>query len=279
MVDFFMRDQAPLSAEQWSLLEHAVIETARSALIGRRFIPLIGPFGPGLQAIPDDTIAGTGQGHIDLLGQNDDAVRIERRRFLALPLIFKDFWLHWRDLEAAQRFHLPLDIGKASAAASACAHAEDSLIFNGDPELHEAGLLTVPGRQRLPLRDWNAMGEAFNAVVAAVQALTEAGYYGQYALAVSPRLYAQLNRIFDNTGVLEIEQIEKLVRLGVFQSAVLPDDRAVMVAGGAQNLDLAVGFDLTVAFVESTSLNYHFRVLESLVLRIKRPGAILTFDA
>lgn len=279
MPDFFMRDQAPLTAEQWSLLESAAIQTARSSLIGRRFIPLIGPFGAGLQAIPDDTIAGAGQGHIDLLGQDDDAVKIERRRFLALPLIYKDFWLHWRDLEAAQQFHLPLDSGKAAAAASACAHAEDSLIFNGDRELDQPGLLTVEGRHRLPLRDWDVMGEAFNAVVDGVRALTDAGFYGPYALAVSPRLYAQLNRIFDGTGVLEVEQIEKLVRLGVYQSAVLPDNRAVMVAGGAQNLDLAVGFDLTVAFVETTSLNYHFRVIESAVLRIKRPRAILTFDA
>lgn len=279
MADFFLRDQAPLNTEQWSLLETAVVETARSSLIGRRFIPLIGPFGPGLQAIPDDTIAGAGAGHIDLLGQADDAVKIERRRFLPLPLIYKDFWLHWRDLEAAKQFHLPLDTGKAAAAASACAHAEDALIFDGDPGLAESGLLTVKGRQRLPLGDWGVMGEAFNAVVGGVRAFTEAGFYGPYALAVSPLLYAQLNRIFDSTGVLEVEQIEKLVRLGVYQSAVLADNRAVMVAGGAQNLDLAVGFDLTVAFVESTSLNYHFRVLESLVLRIKRPGAVLTFDA
>jgi uncharacterized linocin/CFP29 family protein len=279
MTDFFLRDQAPLSAAQWSLLENAVIQTARESLIGRRFIPLIGPFGAGLQAIADDTITGTGRGHVDLLGNADDAVTIERRRFLALPLIYKDFWLHWRDLQAAEQFGLPLDVGKASAAAAACVRAEDSLIFHGDLELDQPGLLTVEGRQRLPLRDWGVMGEAFNAVVQGVQTLTEAGFYGPYALAVSPRLYAQLNRIFDGTGVLEVEQIEKLVRLGVYQSAVLPDNRAVMVAGGAQNLDLAVGFDLTVAFVESTNLNHHFRALESLVLRIKRPGATLTFDA
>jgi uncharacterized linocin/CFP29 family protein len=43
-------------------------------------------------------------------------------------------------------------------------------------------------------------------------------------------------------------------------------------------MDLAVAFDLSVAFVESTNLNYHFRVVESLVLRIHRPGAICIFE-
>lgn len=279
MPDFLMRDQAPLTAEHWSLIDSVVVQTARQSLVGRRFIPLVGPFGAGLLALPDDTLGGAGHGHIDLLGQNDDAVHIETRRFLPLPLIYKDFWLHWRDIEASHQFGIPLDAGAAAAAAAATAQAEDALIFNGDPAFGQPGLLTVDGRQRLPLGDWNTMGGAFSAVVEGIRTLTNAAIYGPYALITSPRLYAQLNRIYDGTGVLELEQIEKLVRLGVYQSSVLPDNAAVLVTGGAQNLDLAVGFDMTTAFVESTDLNYHFRVLESLALRIKRPQAVLTFDA
>jgi uncharacterized linocin/CFP29 family protein len=33
-----------------------------------------------------------------------------------------------------------------------------------------------------------------------------------------------------------------------------------------------------VAYVESSNLNHLFRVIESLVLRIRRPGAICTFE-
>lgn len=43
-------------------------------------------------------------------------------------------------------------------------------------------------------------------------------------------------------------------------------------------MDLAVALDLSTAFVESTNLNYRLRVVESLVLRIRRPGAICTFE-
>jgi uncharacterized linocin/CFP29 family protein len=276
-MDYLMRGSAPLTAEQWTTLDSAVVETARSQLVGRRFIPLAGPFGAGLQALPDDRLAG-GEGHVDLLGQSDGAVQIERRRVVPLPLIYKDFWLFWRDLEAADQFHLPIDTSKASAATVVCAHAEDSLIFNGDAEFGEPGLLTVNERLHAPLRDWDTPGEGFLAIVDGIRALTDAEFYGPYALVTSPRLYARLNRIFEGTGVLELEQIEKLVRAGVYQAAVMPET-AVLVAAGAQNLDLAVSFDFTTAFVESTNLNYRFRVLESVVLRIKRPQAILTFDA
>lgn len=277
-MDYFMRGDAPLSEGQWAALDRAVVETARSALVGRRILPLVGPYGAGLQALPDDTVEVDGLGQVDLLGQSDDAVRIERRRYVPLPLIYKDFWLYWRDLEASRQFQLPIDVSRAAAAAAACAATEDSLIFNGDQVFGEPGLLTVPGRLHAPLRDWSTEGEAFLAVVEGTRALIDASFFGPFALVTSPRLYAQMSRIFDGTGVLELEQIEKLVRAGVYQTPVIPDT-AVLLSVGAQNADLALGFDLATAFVESTNLNYHFRVVESLVLRIKRPRAILTFDA
>jgi len=128
------------------------------------------------------------------------------------------------------------------------------------------------------MSDWGSMGRAFADVVEGMRALTQAGFTGPYALAVSPRLYADLNRIFDDTGVLELEQVEKLARRGVYPTAVLPEPSALLIDSGAQNLDLAVGLDLTVAYVDSSNLNHRFRVVESLVLRIRRAAAICTFE-
>ncbi|HYY88540.1 MAG TPA: family 1 encapsulin nanocompartment shell protein, partial [Chloroflexota bacterium] len=137
---------------------------------------------------------------------------------------------------------------------------------------------TIEGRQGLPMSDWGTMGRAFSDVVEGVRALTQAGFTGPYALAVSPRLYADLNRIFDNSGVLELEQVEKLARRGVYPSAVLPEPAALLVDSGSQNMDLAIGLDLSTAYVESDNLNHRFRVVESLVLRVRRPGAICLFE-
>src|SRR5262249_19233342 len=141
----------------------------------------------------------------------------------------------------------PLDVGKPAAAAAATARAEDQLIFDGDIALGLPGLRSVVDRQTLPMADWDSMGRAFSDVVEGVRLLTQAGFTGPYALAVSPRLYADLNRIFDATGVLELEQVEKLARRGVYPTAVLPEPSALLVDSGGQNMDLAVALDLSTA--------------------------------
>jgi uncharacterized linocin/CFP29 family protein len=279
VADYLQRDQAPLSPDQWAAIDQTVVRTAQSILVDRRFINLVGPFGPGVESLPNDTISGAGAGQVDLLGlEEGDAIGIDRRRFLPLPLLYKDFWVHWRDLESSRQLGVPLDVGKAAAASAATAQAEDRLVFDGNASLGLPGLRNAEGRLTLPMSDWGSMGRAFADVVEGVRALTQAGFTGPYALAVSPRLYADLNRIFDATGVLELEQVEKLARRGVYPTAVLPEPTALLVDSGGQNLDLAVGLDLSTAYVESSNLNHHFRVLESLVLRVRRPGAICTFE-
>jgi uncharacterized linocin/CFP29 family protein len=280
MADFLQRDQAPLTDNQWAAIDQTVVQSAQAILVGRRVISLVGPFGLGVEMVPSDTLTGATMGQIDLLGNAEgEAIGVEHRRYLPLPLIYKDFWVLGRSLEANRQFGLPLDISGAAAAAAACAQAEDWLIFNGDQALGLPGLRTIDGHQSAPMRDWGKVGQAFADVVDGVRLLTTGGFPGPYALVVSPQLYAQLNRIFDSTGVLELEQVEKLARRGVYPSSALPEPGALLLDSGAANMDLAVAFDLAVAYVESTNLNHRFRALESLALRIHRPEAICVFGA
>jgi uncharacterized linocin/CFP29 family protein len=279
MPDYLQRDQAPLSSAQWAVLDQAVVATASGMLIGRRIMTVVGPFGAGIEALASDTLVGGPAAQIDLLGNAEaGAVQIEGRRFLPLPLLYQDFWVHWRDLESQRQLGIALPAGEATAAATSVATAEDRLVFDGDKALGLPGLRTAEGRQTLPFRDWATMGNAFADVVDAVRRLTAQGFPGPYALVVSPQLYAELNRIFDASGVLELEQVQKLARRGVYPSAVLPEPSAIVVDSGAGNMDLAIGLDLSVAFLTTENLNLKFRVLESLVPRIRRPGAICTFE-
>jgi uncharacterized linocin/CFP29 family protein len=48
---------------------------------------------------------------------------------------------------------------------------------------------------------------------------------------------------------------------------------------GAYNFDLAVGQDLITAYEGNEGLDHLFKVLETLVVRVKRPDAIVTFEA
>lgn len=279
MADYLQRDLSPLSEEQWRTIDHVVTSVGQRQLVGRRFIPLFGPLGPGVQTIADDRIGGAELGAIDLLGDDGQMpAQTIQRRYITLPLIYKDFRLHWRDIETSRQFGVLLDTALAAAAAAFCARAEDHMIFNGHAALAHEGLLNAAGRQIMPLSDWGRSGAAFEDVVAATQRLVAAGFFGPFALAVSPRLYASMHRVHANTGILEIEQVSKIATAGVYQTPVIPDDRAVVVSTGAENMDLVLAQDLITSFLETSHMNHLFRVFEIVALRIKRPGAIVTLE-
>lgn len=276
---YLNRADAPLEPRDWEALDHTVVEVARRTLVGRRFLGVFGPLGAGVQDLDYDLFGGTGAARISVFGETaPDPVLARRRIHENLPLIYKDFMLFWRDLETARQLDSPLDVSAAAAAASLVAQQEDELIFHGNADLGYAGLLTVTGRTTLQARDWGQAGHGFADVVDARARLLESGFAGPYAVALNPRWFSHLHRVYANSGVLEINHLRELATAGVFQAAALREGEGLIMSVGMQNADLAVGQDLVTAYLGVEQLNHPFRVFESLVLRIKRPGAICTFE-
>ena len=277
MLDYLLRSQAPLTDPEWQALDRTVVEVARRNLVARRFLAITGPVGAGVQSYAADRFMGAETAEISLFGAEEKgAIQVQSRHFVPLPILYHDFIINWRDLETSRRLGTALETTGAAIAASNVSAMEDRLIFNGYSEFQQEGFLNAEGRQMLPLGDWSVEGGAFEAVANAVQSLVQANFRGPYTVAASPQLYVQLNRIFDNTGVLEIDQIRRLVRGEVYTTPVLPENIAVVVAAGPENMDVLIAQDLMTAFLETTSMQHHFRVLEVLSLRVKRPGAIAT---
>jgi uncharacterized linocin/CFP29 family protein len=275
----FAHEDNPLTDQEWERITSVVIEVARERLVGRRIVDIYGPLGPGVQTIVHDHFAGTTIGRISLLGDDEtDPIRSVHRESGIIPLIYKDFAIHWRDIETSRQTGAPLDTSSAAAAAAFCADAEDDLIFNGDGNLGYEGLMVVDGRQTLKRRNWAEAGHSFQDVVDATQILIQAGFYGPYAMAVSPILYSQMHQVHPGTGVLEIEHIRQLVTDGVYETPLIKDGHGVLVATGSQNFDLAISQDLSVASLGPENMNYPFRVFESVYLRIKRHGSVCTLE-
>lgn len=279
MIERFLdRDSIALGARQWQQLQQVVVDTARAALVGRRFIPVYGPLGPGAQTVPLQEFEGTVSGEADFTGDIEcGAVRTSEVRHLPLPMIHKDFTLLWRNV-AADDAGLPLDTAPAASAAAFCARKEDDLVFNGDKKLGVDGLLSVGGRKSMALSDWAEVGNAFKDVNSGIVHLVSQGYYGPYALVVPPNLYAQMHGVHERTGVLEIRNVEELTTAGVFRSSVIPPTRALLVSTGAQNMDLAVAQDWVLASLGPEKMNLRLRVFEIMTLRIKRPQAVVVFE-
>lgn len=279
MEQYLGHEENPLRPDEWRRLTETVTSVARRSLVCRRFIDLYGPLGAGVQAVATDAFQGVSEGAVDLVGEEDTTpVFTDRRAFKTIPLVYKDFLLHWRDLEAARAHNMPLDVSAAAGAAAFCAQREDQLVLFGDERLGHEGLANATGRATLALRDWSQPGNAYLNVVEATQALLANGHYGPYAMVVSPRLYALMHRVYEKTGVLEIETVRELAPEGVFQSNLLKSDLALVVSTGRENLDLAISLDLSVAYLGAERMNHPFRVLEGLLLRIKHPDAICTME-
>jgi len=267
MPDYLAREDAPLSAEDWGEIDKAVVESARKRLIGRRFINISGPLGPGAQVVQNPKLS-------DI---SEDRIEVKERMNLTIPLIYKDFKLSWRDIESARQYGMPLELGPVIASADFCALEEDKLIFNGCDECGYEGLTNAKGCATVDAQDWKGTGNAFQNVVNAIERLTSAGFYSPYAMVVSPPLYAMMHRILDGRGVLEIEMIRKLIE-GVFQTPVIKGDGVIVLATGAQNLDLVIAQDLITAYLGPEGMDHLFRVFETVALRIKRPGSICAFS-
>ncbi|MDW8237022.1 MAG: family 1 encapsulin nanocompartment shell protein [Aquificaceae bacterium] len=275
-MEVFSKSASPLTEEEWKDLEEAIYETGRQVLVCRRFLRLIGPIGPGHQVVSFDVLSNFEIGACELTPnkQESEPIKSVKKKHVPLPTIHKSFAINWRDLEYVRQFSLPIDTSVARACAVATALAEDSLIIHGNKELGIEGFLNVEGHQTMSMSDWEVVGNAFSDIANGISRLVERGFYGPYYLILNPKEYVKLNRVYHNTGILEIEQVRKLVK-EVYQTPIMPEKKAILINATPADVDLVVGIDMSLLYIESTNMNHHFRVLEMVLPRIKRPASIL----
>src|SRR5262249_238275 len=168
MPDFLGHSENPLREEEWGRLNETVIQVARRSLVGRRILDLYGPLGPGVQTVPHDEYSGVSAGAVDIVGEQETAtVFADRWKVKTMPTLYKDFLLHWRDIEAARSHNQPLDVSAAAGAAALCAQQEDELIFHGDTKLGHEGLMNTTGRLTVQLDNWAEPGQGYVSIVEA----------------------------------------------------------------------------------------------------------------
>jgi len=270
-MDFLSREGSPISAELWQKIDETVVSAAKKILTGRRFITIYGPLGAGVQSINVDNLSE--------LDESEGTISIIKgRTYQHIPLIHQDFSLLWRDLEFSEQMGWPVDLSSASLAASQCAIKEDELIFLGNDELGYKGLLTEDGIVKLPVSDWSEGENPFKDLSAGLAKFIENGIVGRKALVVSPKLFVQLQRIQPGTGTTEYDRISRLLNGNIFSTPVLKGDKAVLVCAEPQNVDLVIGQDMVTSYLETKNLNHYFRIIETLLLRMKNKKAVIVFE-
>jgi uncharacterized linocin/CFP29 family protein len=254
---FLGRDDAPLSARLWELLDGTMLGVARGELAGRRLLEIDGPYGLGLKSVPlaDEEI--------------EDGVYVSAS--LPLTAVRRHFALNVRDLAAFEREPASVDLGPLVEATRSVVRKEDELVFRGSARA--PGLMTDDRAVGAGLSDWNKIGVAQADLLAAVSALDEAGMHGPYALALAPRRYNLLLRRFETAAVSELDVVRTIATEGVVKAPAL-EDGGVLIQAGREFAHIVVGQDLSLGFVGPAAGGLEFFVGESLAVRVLVPQGV-----
>jgi uncharacterized linocin/CFP29 family protein len=270
-MDFLSRDGSPISAELWAKIDNEVTSMAKKVLIGRRFLHIYGPLGAGVQSINVDDFT-------QLEETEGSIATIKGRKFEQIPLLNQDFSLLWRDLEHSEKTGMPVDLSSALQASAAMSKREDELIFNGSKELGYEGLLTAEGTVKLPLSNWEDGENPVKDIAAGLTKLIDNGFAGRNALIISSDLLLKLQRIQPGTGITEYERLSKMVNGNIYHTTAIGKNKAVLVCAEPQNMDLVIGQDMSTSYLETKDLNHFFRIIETVLLRIKNKNAVVVYE-
>ena len=263
-MDYLARESSPFENDFWRNIDKTVIETASRTLIGRRFLNIYGPLGSGTISVQYD------KNNREEVFENG-IVKTSGRKSVELPQLYEDFTLLWRDIENNEKNKLPLDLSVVSSAAQNLANIEDNLIFYGNEFLSVEGILNAKGTQKLKLSDWGVGENPYKDIVKAINMITEKGIVGKITLCLSRGLYFDLQRIQQGTGMTEAQRISSMIG-NLFNVSVIKDKKAAVICAEPQYIDLAT------AYLEQKDLNHSFRIMETVLPRIKEPNTIVVLE-
>jgi uncharacterized linocin/CFP29 family protein len=254
---YLSREDAPIEARTWEMLDKTMLEAAKNILAGRRILSMDGPFGLGLKAVP--------------LSDPEVESAPVTGSVLPLALITRGFTMAKRDLAAYERDAITLDVKAVALAAIECAKLEDDLLFKGTKET--AGLLTAKGSNQLKLTSWAEIGTAAEDIIKAVTTLDAAGFHGPYSLALAPERYNLLLRRYPTGNATELEHMKTIVTEGVVKAPVL-ENGGILLASGRQYAVIVVGQDMALGYIGPASERIEFSITETLTPYIKQPKAL-----
>jgi Encapsulating protein for peroxidase len=294
----------PWSEEQWAAAQQAVQTAARQARVASSFLPLHGNVPPGQSVVPalrmsyEDYPKGSDLKRLEI--DDGDVLRLTT---IACDVYLKNPQVEGHDLAAA------MDL--LTRAGDIIGRVEDAIVFNGQPDKDEAPaeagglpqIYRVTGGQKnggllIPYPDGpppNPDGSAgtelaetvlgaepelghnlVESVVKAIGRLEKLGHYGSFACVLDDKLYSAANSPTPGSSlVLPSDRINPFLGGQLLRSSTIPEGQGVVVALGASPIDLVIGSDIHVKFLQlSTEPRYVLRVSERFVLRLKQPTAV-----
>jgi uncharacterized linocin/CFP29 family protein len=283
----------PWTDEQWASVQQLVQTAARKARVASSFLPLVGPLPPGESTVPalEMAVVDDPEG-----GRAQQRLVVDEGTTLRLTTIACEIYLSTQEAEDPALAAATAMVGRA---ADVLGRLEDAIVFRGQPGAGQApveedgspvvvppvytvsggqerpGLLNAGALEReVPAGEEGGLGEALvGAVVSAIQALEKAGHYGPFACVLGHDLYLAATTP-NHSLVLPSDRITPFLDGPLLRSSTIPDRQGVVVSLAAAPIDLVIGTDITVGFLQRTlEPKFVVRVSERFVARFKQPDA------
>jgi len=291
--------------DQWNKVRQVVYEEARGARVAGNVLPLYGPLDPDATYVTRESLVEPNR--VSDQGDSVPAFTVADTDTLKLSTLQVKVYLKGAQVADPE---LTSALIAFRRAANVLARLEDDIIFNGQrapnegpkhagqpigpdaKELWEVrggeatdGLLPAPPqpikpqpRGKLPLfKDLADKGEALvSAVSNAVGTLEDNYHLGPFACVLDQVYFTAAQTPNRSSLVLPQDRILPFLGGGTLvRSSTLRPKTGVVIALGGAPIDLVVGTDICVSFLQVTTHPWFvFRVYEKIVLRIKQPEAI-----
>jgi uncharacterized linocin/CFP29 family protein len=267
-----------------NLVENQIVKTIRPLLKGRTLMPTRTLPNAGLTKYTFFKEADMTQAIISMTGEEQSMDTVDlTEKHVHIPILSKDYKLHWRDVLARRNNGEDLNTQHATNAARQIAEEEDKLILTGEytgwPALGIEGFATATGRNTSGGGDWSANYITY--VSGAISELETDGYYGPYKLVMAATWYAQLRALVGTTDSFAFQVLEDLLggpdNIVVSNSLYASDghvDNALVLDTSPGNFELLIGADVSNYLTQLPSMNYQGKVWEAVVPVIKRADAI-----
>lgn len=271
-LEFVGADQQILTTEQYQLLLDDIAVAVRKPLVARTVMPTR-PHPWEISEIKryqqtDMSKASIGmamvQGAADILGITP--------KVKAVPVIWKDFQIYLRDLEASHRTGIPLDTSFAQEAGRRVAELEEELSWEGAQGFE--GFMNLTGRQtEASAGAWSTVANAYQDVRDAIKDLNTQGYPPPYKLILDPAQIADLRAFVSGTAEPAINKVADL--LGGMQNIATAyffadTQSAILCAPDPANFELLYS-PVAVHSAPLPTGDWFFRVYEA-VLPDFKPG-------
>lgn len=265
-MDMFARSIAPINGSAWEQIDAQAAETLTANLSARRFADVNGPYGWDRGCIFEGRLADAGKAGEVGFGIRQ-CVRLVESRI--------EFELDVMELHNIERGLVNPDLVPVEKAARAAAAFEDRAVYEG---LKEAGFTGMKqGGENKPVDLSRSDPNAFlcSIVDEASRLETVESIGGPYAIVGGVQMRNALAAIVGDRSLYDIVAANTAVDEFIYAPSY---DGAFLVSKRGSDLELSLGGDFRIGYIERKGDVLRFFLTESFAFRILEPRAFTALN-